>query len=390
MSGVYKLQNEIMHYDWGSREYLPELLGIENPEGKPYAELWMGTHPRGPSLALFDEGKKPLSCFTGSLPFLFKLLAAEKPLSIQVHPGKAHAGAGYARENALGIPLDAPFRSYRDPNHKPEILCALTPFRALCGFRKAGAIKQMLSVFACPAVKKLTESFDSDGAALESGAIKNFLRVLFDLPEDERAEISLFIKNNISRVKNEHTEYAAELELVEKFEGLFPCDPSVLSPLYLNVIDLQRGEAIFVPPGVVHAYIHGAGVELMAASDNVIRGGLTPKHIDRAELFDVSEFGPFMPGILKPKTGCLYRYPVPANDFSLVRIDSTGTDTAFPVSSPASILVCVDGKVCICLRDGGEIPVGRGESVFIAEYSGIRLSGSFEAYIASGPARAGS
>jgi mannose-6-phosphate isomerase len=383
MNGIYKLQNEIMHYDWGSADYIPELLGIRNADGKPYAELWMGTHPRGPSLALLDDGKRPLSDFSGSLPFLFKVLAAERPLSIQVHPDKARAVAGYERENSLGIPLDAPGRSYKDPNHKPEILCALTPFRALCGFRKREAIKQRLTSLGCPAIKKLFASFDSDGALPESEAIKNFLRALFDLPDDERTEISSFIKENIRHIKNEHREFASELELVEKLEGIFPGDWSVLSPLYLNMVDLEHGEAIFVPPGTVHAYIHGAGIELMAASDNVIRGGLTPKHIDRAELFEAARFSPFMPDILKPKTDCPYRYPVPADDFSLVRMDNAGARADFPASSD-SILVCVDGAVSICFEDGKRIEIGRGESVFISGEACkiFYLSGSFEAYIA--------
>jgi mannose-6-phosphate isomerase len=383
MNGVYKLQNEIMHYDWGSAEYLPELLGIKNPDGRPYAEVWMGTHPRGPSLAILDKGKKPLSDFSGSLPFLFKLLAAEKPLSIQVHPDKTHAETGYAKENSLHITPDAPERSYKDQNHKPEILCALTPFRALCGFRKTEDIKRLLSAFDCPAIKKLLASFDTDAVSRESDVIKNFLRVLFDLPDDARAEISLFIKKNVEQIKNEYKEQRAELELVEKLEGMFPRDPSVLSPLYLNVIDLKHGEAIFIPPGVVHAYIYGAGIELMAASDNVIRGGLTSKHIDHAELFDVARFGPFMPDILKPETDDTYRYPAPAGDFSLVRMDNAGARAAFPVSS-SSILVCVDGAVSICFGSGKEMEIGRGESVFIAGEAckNFHLSGSFEAYIA--------
>ena len=384
MNGVYKLQNEIMRYDWGSPDFIPELLGIKNPDGKPYAELWMGTHPRGPSLALLDEGKRPLSDLTGSLPFLFKVLAAEKPLSIQAHPDKARAEAGFARENTLGIPPDAPERCYKDTNHKPEILCALTPFRALCGFRKMEDIKQRLSALSCPAVKKLTAPLDSvgaDGASRKSGAVKNFLRALFALTDGERAGISSFIEKNMDRVKNEYKEFFPELELTEKLNGLFPRDPSVLSPLYLNVVDLERGEAIFVPPGVVHAYIHGAGIELMAASDNVIRGGLTQKHIDSVELFDVARFTPFMPDILKPEPGG--RYPAPADDFSLTWIENSGGESAFPVSS-ASILVCTVGNVSLRFKDGEKIAIGRGESVFVTEAAreNLYLAGSFEAFIA--------
>jgi mannose-6-phosphate isomerase len=384
MSGVYKLRNEVMHYDWGSDSYIPELLGIRNNENKPYAELWMGTHPRAPSLAVSGEGERTLSCFSGELPFLFKLLAVEKPLSIQVHPGKAEAEAGVAKENALGIPLDGYSRSYKDQNHKPEILCALTPFSAMCGFRKTEEIKQRLSLFSCPSIKKLRLPLDSSGGE-GSGALKTFLRALFDLSKEERAEISEYMKNNLENIKERHKEYVGELELIERLLKMFPGDPSALSPLYLNVIRLKAGDAVFLPTGILHAYVHGAGVELMAASDNVIRGGLTTKHIDRAELFSIVKFVPFMPEVYKPTPDAVfYRYGAPCRDFSLFRIKNSGRETDFPVFG-ASILVCIEGTVFFCFNGGQKLSVKSGESVFIAEGArgGFRLAGDFEAYAAS-------
>jgi mannose-6-phosphate isomerase len=388
MNGVYKLRNTIKHYEWGSAAYIPELLGIENGAGRPYAEMWMGTHPGGQSFAVSDAGEEPLSRVSGELPFLFKLLAAEKPLSIQAHPDKAQAEAGYADENARRIPLDAPERSYKDPNHKPEIICALTPFHALCGFRPPDGIKRRLSLFSCPAIKKLLRPLEADADnAVESGALKMFLNALFELSADEQAEILEHATKNIGNMRNEHPQYACELELTARLAALFPGDASALSPLYLNVIALAAGEAIFVPAGVLHAYIHGAGAELMAASDNVIRGGLTAKHIDRAGLFGIVKFASFLPAVYRLQDAAFYEYAAPSGGFSLYRIKNLGGETGFPVKS-ASILVCMKGAVRFRFKDGGVLTVRRGESVFIskAALGAFLLSGDFEAYAASQPA----
>jgi mannose-6-phosphate isomerase len=379
MNGVYRLRNAIKHYEWGSAAYIPELLGLENAGRKPYAEMWMGTHPGGPSFVLSDAGAEPLSAVAGSLPFLLKVLAAEKPLSIQAHPDKAQAEAGYAEENARRIPLDAPERSYKDPNHKPEIICALTPFQALCGFRPADGIKRRLSVFSCPAVEKLLRPLDAGALAL-----KMFLNALFELSLDERTEISGYITANIRNMRYRYPQYAGELELTKRLAALFPCDASALSPLYLNVIELAVGEAIFVPAGTLHAYIHGAGVELMAASDNVIRSGLTAKRVDRAGLFGIVNFAPFQPSVYRPQDAAFCEYAAPSGGFSLYRIKNLNADTAFPVRG-ASILLCVSGAVRFCFKDGGFLTVGRGESVFIADTASgcFVLSGDFEAYAAA-------
>jgi mannose-6-phosphate isomerase len=387
MDGVYKLRSKIMHYDWGSDGFIPKLLGIGNSENRPYAELWMGTHPRAPSLAVSGEGERPLSLFSGELPFLFKLLAVEKPLSIQVHPGKAEAEAGFEKENTLGIPLDDPSRSYKDRNHKPEILCALTPFSAMCGFREIIGIKKRLALFPCGAIKKLMGLIDSDGGT-ESGALKIFLRALFNLSREECAGILEYIQTHLEKVKDDHKEFTGELDLMERLFKMFPGDPSALSPLYLNVIRLKAGEAVFLPAGILHAYVHGAGVELMAASDNVIRGGLTAKHIDQAELFAIVKFVPFTPEVYRPpRDAAFYRYDSPGGGFSLFRVKSVGKEVPFPVSG-ASILVCVKGTVIFCSKGGQKLFVKSGESVFIADgRSGdLCIDGDFEAYAASGAA----
>ncbi|MDR0383108.1 MAG: mannose-6-phosphate isomerase, class I [Spirochaetaceae bacterium] len=393
MNGAYKLRNKIKRYDWGSAEYIPELLGIENSERESYAEMWMGTHPNGPSFAVLDDGEAPLSRVSGELPFLFKLLAAEKPLSIQAHPDKAQAEAGYAEENARNIPLDAPRRVYKDPNHKPEIICALTPFRALCGFRKTDGIRKRLSLFSCPSAKKLLRPLDSganlNAGAAENGALKEFLSLLFELSTDERAELSEYINENIQNMKDERPEYAAELELTGHLAALFPRDPSALSPLYLNLIELAPGEAIFVPAGILHSYIHGAGAELMAASDNVIRGGLTSKLIDRAGLFGILKFVPFLPPVYRPQNAAFCEYAAPAGGFSLYRLKNSGGETGFPVFG-ASILVCLNGTVRFGFKNGETLTLRRGESAFIADGArrSLRLSGNFEACAAGGLQRA--
>jgi mannose-6-phosphate isomerase len=367
-----------MRYDWGSTQYIPEFLGIDT-DNKPYAELWMGTHPLGESYAVLDKGEKPLSQISGRLPFLFKLLTAEKPLSIQVHPDKAQAEAGYAREDAENIPLDSARRCYKDKNHKPEILCAMTPFRALCGFRESEAIKHLLKIFPCPPIKKLCRIFDNAG----NHALHLFLRALFNISNSERIEISDHIKKNIQYLKHQYKECASILELIEYLNEIFPCDPSALAPLYLNVVDLSPGEAIFLPAGILHAYIHGAGVELMSASDNVIRGGLTEKYIDHAELFSVSEFVPFNPDIYKPQNGEFYKYPAPTKDFTLYYMNNGGGEIDFPASR-AAIFFCTGGSACFCFDGGEKLVVKKGENVFVAENRGVnfRLSGTFHAYTA--------
>ncbi|MDR0910740.1 MAG: mannose-6-phosphate isomerase, class I [Spirochaetaceae bacterium] len=327
----YKLDNPIKHYDWGSSTEIPAFLGRPNPDNTPWAEMWMGSHPAGPSKVLGAEAGWTMP----HLKWLFKLLAAEKPLSIQAHPNKQQAEEGFARENALGIPLDSPLRNYKDDNHKPEIICAITPFTALCGFKDEAAIELYRTIM-----------HGNNGGGGTAPTVGAGLK-------------------------------PAPTPLQQLLQQLYPGDPGVYAPLYLNVITLQPGEAIFLPAGVLHAYVHGFGFELMAASDNVLRGGLTNKHIDKAELEKILLFEPYKPEILHP--------PIVKEDFSFEMISSSRKGAkARRINAPGIIIIKEGIAELAC---GGEtITLRKGESALIniKNDETFETSGTFSGALAHG------
>jgi mannose-6-phosphate isomerase len=390
---VYLLKNEFKYYDWGSSEWIPKLLGFDNAELRPWAEMWMGTHPGGPSQASCPGGLVPLKNLTDDLPFLFKLLAAGKPLSIQAHPNLEQAAIGFARENAAGIPLDDPHRIYKDPNHKPEILCALTPFTAMAGFRERRHIIELLDAFGCSALVPLRRELRSEMP--DDAAYRGFLSDLFEMPQEQKDELSSYIFRHIDEVKNRAPDYHKEWELIEAFHAYFPGDPSVIAPIYLNIIDLAPGEAIYIPAGILHSYVHGFGVELMSSSDNVLRGGLTRKPVDTTELLNILECCAFKPDVIKPVpvTETFASYHVPAKEWTLSVITKTSEDDEhaenpehFPEAND-SVLIVTRGRLAITFFDGmGSLTLERGESVFIPGHinrDSFALKGSFTAYAAS-------
>jgi len=335
MNDIHKLNNAIKHYAWGSPEWIPRLTGEENPSGEPWAELWMGVHPEGPSTASVQGRTVPLSQLA-QIPFLLKFLAAESPLSIQAHPNLGQAREGFERENKAGIALSAPQRNYRDPNHKPEILCALGPFTAMAGFREAAETAQLLALV--PGAEKLQNALN--------GGYRPFLSALFGLESEEREKLvhGLTQKekmvHGLTRRKDNQQE---ALRLCGEFAKLYPNDPGILSPLYLNVIELKPYEAMFIPAGILHAYIHGFALECMANSDNVLRGGLTPKHVDTEELFSILNFEPFKPELLTPSItapGC-YGYKTPCAEFSLHLVKATPGGPAVELEESGDAIVAV-------------------------------------------------
>ena len=431
MPELYKLRNQIKHYEWGSPDFIPRLLGTASTDGAPWAELWMGCHPAGPSLVNDDTSldqliaENPRRCLGekmahkfGTLPFLFKLLAAEKPLSIQAHPNKEQARAGFERENRAGLPQDAPNRCYKDPNHKPELLCALTPFTGMCGFREPDEIRNLLANFTQRRIVPQAVR-DAEGNALivkealtavsscidngDSGeGLKNFLNALFELSNEARQAITEFILSHEPpspprSLREELETESSEWALMRKFAELYPGDPAVLAPLYLNIFRLQPGEAIFLKAGVLHSYIHGFAVELMANSDNVLRGGLTGKHVDIPELMNILDFCPFNPQIIKPGAASLhFGYPSACEEFSLTMLRGEGVGAnkfaadnagaAFMRESP-SICIVTEGET-IFADSGGEAILKQGESAFIpAGGSPLSLRGRFTLYAASCPQR---
>jgi mannose-6-phosphate isomerase len=274
------------------------------------------------------------------LPFLFKVIAAEKPLSIQVHPNVERAKKGFARENALGIPLDAPHRNYRDDNHKPELLCALTPFLALKGFRE---IREMVDLIGrvCPSsLSELYERFKERG---NRDGLKDFFSALLSTEERHRRSLVSEAVDLAQGLAGKDLAFHWMMELNRQF----PLDVGVLSPLILNLVELKPGEAIFLPDGELHAYLSGMGLEIMANSDNVLRGGLTPKHIDVPELLRNLAFrlgpAPILVPLLEGRGE--ERYSTPAKEFELSKISIAGrAPFVSRKNRSVEVLLCGEGE----------------------------------------------
>ena len=385
----------IQHYAWGNSHSIPQLLGKE-PDGSPWAELWLGTHSKGPAEIVLENDtislqdyiqKSPLEIlgraaeqFNGDLPFLLKILAVEKPLSIQCHPSKSQAEKGFLKENYNGIDKNAFNRSYKDDKHKPEILCALTPFTALCGFRPAGEIDRLFNFLDSEVYKiHLYPNLCNDSHKKED-CYRAFFTAILRLPADEKQK---FLKE-LSKAAETLSSSIPEFRLVKHLLKEYPGDPSASAPLYLNLIELQPGEALYQPAGELHAYIHGTGVELMASSDNVLRGGLTSKYIDIDELMKTVEFK----GAQKEKTMPLKSpegaglsgrelYPVPVKEFRLSRIISS-SNVNIEHRESIEILICTSGTGSLMFEDEQKrkqsLSIHRGSMLVIpADLSGYSI-----------------
>ncbi|MBX7442787.1 MULTISPECIES: mannose-6-phosphate isomerase, class I [unclassified Arthrobacter] len=387
---MYEIENVLRNYAWGSTTAIASLLG--RPEsGQPEAELWIGAHPDSPSVAQVPEdgthrpldaliasdpehflGAESVAAFGPRLPFLAKILAAAQPLSLQVHPSLDQARAGFARENEAGMDPHAPNRNYRDDNHKPEMIFALTPFEALCGFRPVAGTRKILlhvaeALTADGKSPALIQALLDDLAAADEGAglHRAFERLITGGPAVAE-ETALVVAALLAGAPL--APYETELRTVISLNEKYPGDPGVLISLLLNRISLQPGEAVYLPAGNVHAYLHGLGVEVMASSDNVLRGGLTPKFVDVPELLRTIDFHPVaVPMISAEKTVMdqeLFRPPF--GEFQLQRIE-LGPD-AGPVplaqAGPAVVIV-LDGAVYLD-SPKGDLELARGGSAFVA------------------------
>jgi mannose-6-phosphate isomerase len=357
MRKIGLLKNTIQEYAWGSRTAILELLGQSVPADKPQAELWMGAHPKAPTL-----GQEVAARFSNKLPFLFKVLAAAKPLSIQAHPNKEQAGQGFARENELGIPLDAPHRNYRDDNHKPEILCALTPFWALNGFRQ---IEETLSLLEEARIPGLAEIVSSLRSHPNRDGLKKFFKDLMTTDSGKQRKIVEQAVNSAEKRTHEESVWTWMIKLNAEYPG----DMGVLSPIFLNLVRLEPQQAMYLPAGELHGYLEGVGIELMANSDNVLRGGLTPKHIDVQELLAVLNFTDGDLNILSPEnlTPGEAIYSTEAEEFvlSVIRIKK-----AAPFSSPGDrsveMMMCTEGEVSVTDLSAGDITrLTRGISIIV-------------------------
>ncbi len=377
---LYSLQNPIQNYAWGSTTSLTELFGIANDQNEPQAEVWMGAHPNGcslvkkdGSLVLLSEliaqapeqvlGERISQTF-GELPYLLKLLAADKPLSIQVHPEKSKAAAGFERENAQGIPANAGNRNYRDANHKPELVYALTPYLAMNAFRPMDEIADLFEQSGCTL---LAEQVAVLKACQDSDHLCDFFRFILTLDGEQKQDAVNQLLDNVSG-KGENDVARRAFSTVAMLAEEYPGDIGLFSPLFLNVIELAPGEAMFLDAETPHAYLKGTGVEIMANSDNVLRAGLTPKHMDVEELVANTRFVPVPAAELLTQpvhNGIVCNFPVPVNDFRIDIITMTEQVNVHdqPVSS-AEILLCLDGAVTV-QADGQQIALGAGESAFV-------------------------
>jgi len=380
---VEVLEGVVRRYAWGSPTAIPELLGTV-PDGGPQAELWLGAHPSAPARAggaLLDEivaadpegtlGQAVVERFGARLPFLLKVLAAAEPLSLQAHPSAEQAAAGFAAETLAGIPLDAPERRYKDANHKPELLCALTPFHALCGFRPVDAtlaLLERLGLGGHPAFSQLSD-----------GDIRSTVGGLLSLPDGERAEVAATIAEAAA------TTEGAEATWARRIAATHPGDPGIGVALLLNLVRLQPGEAIFLPAGNLHAYLEGVGIEIMASSDNVLRGGLTPKHVDVDELLAVLDVQPGpAPVVAARPDGPVRHYDTPVAEFELSFVDIDAASTAVGGDRPRVVL-CLDGEMVLATA-GDELRVRRGMAAWVPACDGpLSLTGTGLGVVATTP-----
>ncbi|MFF8993450.1 mannose-6-phosphate isomerase, class I [Streptomyces sp. NPDC014983] len=371
-----RLDNTVRPYAWGSPTAIPELLGVE-PTGEPQAEMWMGAHPGAPSrtargtlaevIAADPErelGKDTVARFGPRLPFLLKILAAGAPLSLQVHPDLKQAREGYDDEERRGVPLDAPHRNYKDANHKPELICALTEFDGLCGFREPAHAADLLAGLGVDSLKPYVDLLH---AHPEDAALREVLTAILTADPDAMARTVAETGAACARLGGDYAPYA---DLAHHYPG----DPGVLAAMLLNHVRLQPGEALFLGAGVPHAYFSGLGVEIMANSDNVLRCGLTLKHVDVPELLRVVRFEAGDPGVLRPEAAPDGEevYETPIDEFRLSRyaLSEGGAAQDLTRNTP-QILLCTAGTV----RAGGH-ELGPGRSVFVPAGEKAEVSGA--------------
>ncbi|MDI6098315.1 mannose-6-phosphate isomerase, class I [Actinoplanes sp. NEAU-A12] len=392
---MYPLTGIIRPYAWGSRTAIAELQGRPTPAEGPEAELWLGAHPGDPSTVPGPDGPVDLigliaadpggqlgdevvRTFGARLPYLLKVLAAGAPLSLQAHPDADYAKVAYARQEA---DPDAP-KNYTDAHHKPEMLVALTPFEALCGFRRPAVAAEVIGEFQIARLEPVV-------TALRAGDLAEAVRLLLTWPADDRNALIDEVVAAARAIPAGH-EHADSFRLAIDLAAHYPGDPGVLVALLLNLVRLEPGEAIWMPAGNLHAYLNGLGVELMAASDNVLRGGLTPKRVDVDELLRVLRFevldDPLLPAT--PIEPGVDTWTVPVNDFALYRIELDGARP--PVEVPAHgprIILCTAGTVFAGQsEDGTPVELQPGTAAYVPAGAGaIKVAGTGRVFVAAVP-----
>jgi len=399
--GLLKLEGVVQHYAWGGTSFIPELLSVNNTENQPFAEYWMGAHDKAPARALVDVDKKPLNeliaqspaqflgdtvaqKFSNRLPYLFKVLDVKDMLSIQVHPTKAEAEKGFARENEMGVPLTAPNRNYKDDNHKPEIMVALTDFWLLHGFRPEEEINELFEKNTD--LKPLKIYFGQ-------GGYKGLYKHIMELPQMEVNRLlaplvpKIIRKYQAGNLEKSSTDFwAARAAMNDALDG-GNYDRGIFSIYFFNLVNIPPGKGIFQDAGIPHAYLEGVNMELMANSDNVLRGGLTPKHIDVPELLKHTRFEAVIPEILEGTQAGdaekVYKSPAPDFELSCIQINISQ-----PYKSAAThatdILLLLEGTAEATFAEG-QFPLQKGD-VFLAKAGATyQLTGNATLYKATVP-----
>ena len=387
---MWKLTNTVRHYPWGSRTVIPDLLGLPSPAEEPCAELWLGAHPDDPSVlssgvaldkAIAAEPEAMLGAavaqrFGARLPFLMKVLAADANLSLQAHPTMEQAEAGYTAEEAAGVPKDDPTRTFKDPYHKPEMIVAVTTLEALCGFRPVEESLHCLAKLQLPELKPTI-------AALARGGLRAAIPQLLALSEKRRTSLVDAVAVRARTFVEAHDpEFINTYRWAATLAESYPGDAGVVISLMCNHLKLAPGEAMFLPAGNLHAYLAGAGVEVMASSDNVLRAGLTTKHVDLAALIEVVDFTDAKIPVLHPVLGPGgLRYRVPVEDFDLTRVqldDGTGVLT----TRGPQVALCFEGRAVLASADG-ELVVEQGQAAFVPAGAPVTASGPAVLYRAT-------
>jgi mannose-6-phosphate isomerase len=385
---ILTLHGKIQHYAWGDCYFIPEFLGIEKQDNKPCAEYWMGAHPSASSIVDIQGKQEALDILIkqnpevfigedvfkkfGELPYLFKVLDVKNMLSIQVHPSKEEAAKGFATEEAAGIPINAAHRNYKDKNHKPEVMVALSDFWLLHGFKQQDQLTSVLNNE--PEFKFLIPVFEQSG-------YKGLYKEVMELPQHKVDELLLpLVKRELGK-KNQLTKDQPGFwicKLYEEGENLTNIDRGIFSIYFFNIVQVQPGQAVFQGAGIPHAYLEGQNVELMANSDNVLRGGLTPKHIDVAELMKHTTFEGVTPNVMKGEAlnDVEKVYPCPVEDFGISAIELRKGQNYKHKSTSAEIYLVIDGSIAV-----NDKQYSKGKSFYVLPSTSLTITANNQAII---------
>lgn len=384
-------------YSWGSKTLIPHLQG-QAASNHPIAELWYGAHPGGPAtvdgkaldaiIAADPQaalGEHVASTYDNKLPFLLKILSADEPLSLQAHPSKEQAEEGFARENAKGVAMDASNRSYKDDNHKPELIVALTDFYAMAGFRPLVHTRELFNALNCEELNRYASMHIADGrltSADEADSLRALFTTWITIPAVKRRELIAALIESAKQLLttvNQDSWMRPVLKTIIDLDQLYPGDVGVLGAILLNHVQLSPGEAIYLDAGQLHAYVRGLGVEIMANSDNVLRGGLTPKHVDVPELVKVLSFNTVADPRVKqidrsdsaPVHGArAMNYPVPVDEYALTRCELNAGDEVETESEGPGVILCTSGTLVLTDEDGTVLELKPSQAAWVPASDG--------------------